>query len=97
LARLDGCSLVITDILMPEMDGFELIRRLVADRPSLPIVATSGATDWPAYLHMATSLGAKAVLHKPVVADELLATVQQILAADPVRRLDDRRATGTAP
>jgi CheY-like chemotaxis protein len=82
LARFrDGAfDLVITDMVMPVMDGIEVIRALRAERPDLPIVAVSGAGDWDPLLHMAVSLGASAALRKPVRAAELVQTVKQLLA-----------------
>jgi two-component system response regulator MtrA len=80
--REHAVHVVVTDILMPEMDGIELIRTIVADGLMLPIIATSGADDWDAYLGMAAQLGAKATLRKPVDAAELVAKIEELLAAD---------------
>ena len=74
-------DVAITDMMMPEMDGAELIRALLVDRPDIGIIAISGAADWDRYLHTARGLGAKAVLRKPVACAELVQTVEQILAA----------------
>ncbi|HEX7968883.1 MAG TPA: response regulator [Stellaceae bacterium] len=74
-------DLVVTDMVMPEMDGIELIRLLATERPRLPIVAISGVHDWANYLRMAIRLGAKAGVQKPVSAAELVATVRGLLAA----------------
>src|SRR5579872_2372438 len=57
-------ALVITDIVMPDMEGIETIRALRADAPSLPILAISGGSH-PVYLRAATELGAMAALEKP--------------------------------
>lgn len=48
-------GLVITDMVMPEKDGIELIRTLVVERPSLPIIAISGVHDGAHYLAMAVA------------------------------------------
>jgi two-component system, cell cycle sensor histidine kinase and response regulator CckA len=46
LAEYDGAvGLVIADVLMPEMGGSELARRLAVERPGLPILFLSGYTD----------------------------------------------------
>jgi YesN/AraC family two-component response regulator len=78
--RKHPACLVITDILMPEMDGIELIRRLWVERPGLPVVAISGAKDWENYLRVARELGAAATLVKPISAEELQAAIRRTLA-----------------
>ena len=72
-------DLVVTDMLMPEMDGVELMRTLRTARPTLPIIAISGVDEWEEYLGIATNLGAKATLRKPIDAAQLAQTVGQVL------------------
>ena len=73
-ARID---LVLTDLLMPDRDGIEVIRDLRESRPDVPIVAMSGGGRMPAafYLKLARSLGAKAILEKPFSNQQLLLTI----------------------
>jgi CheY-like chemotaxis protein len=78
LFRERPVDLAITDLMMPEMDGFELIRQLTAQWPSIRIIAISGAD---LRLDMARQLGAKAVLKKPVTGAALVTAVEQVLAA----------------
>jgi CheY-like chemotaxis protein len=78
LFREHPVDLAITDLMMPEMDGFELIRELTAQWPSIRIIAISGADI---RLDMARQLGAKAVLKKPVTGAALVSAVEQVLAA----------------
>jgi CheY-like chemotaxis protein len=78
LFRERPADLAITDLMMPEMDGFELIRELTAQWPSIRIIAISGAD---LRLDMARQLGAKAVLKKPVTGAALVTAVEQVLAA----------------
>jgi CheY-like chemotaxis protein len=68
LARLreGGIDLVVTDVVMPVMDGFEVIRALRAEWPDLPVIAISGVGDWDRLLRMAVQLGADASIRKPV-------------------------------
>ncbi len=68
---------VVTDIMMPLMDGLQLTRELLALRPDAPIVAISGAD---LRLELARQLGAKAVLRKPVGTAELVQTVRLLTA-----------------
>lgn len=70
-------DLVITDIVMPDMEGIETIRQLRAHEPPVPILAISGGGRGVPldYLRMAQQLGATASLSKPFEADEFLAAV----------------------
>ena len=70
---------VVTDMVMPNMDGIEVIRALLAERPGLPIVAVSGVDDWADYISLATTLGAKAGLRKPVRSTELVQALRECL------------------
>jgi CheY-like chemotaxis protein len=74
-------DVTITDIVMPVMDGIEMIRSLIAERPNIRIIAVSGVDDWDNHLNTARRLGAKAVLRKPVSGAELVSTVQRVLKA----------------
>ena len=75
-------DLVITDILMPGTDGIELITRLRAEKPEVPIVAISGGGKCPPELYLTSSqyLGATRTLPKPFRRAELLSVVDEILA-----------------
>jgi len=57
-------DLVITDIIMPEMEGIEMIMEAKKKCPDLKIIAISGGK--PYYLYMAKKLGIEAVLTKPL-------------------------------
>jgi two-component system, chemotaxis family, chemotaxis protein CheY len=73
-------DLVITDIMMPQMDGFELIRTLVSEAPAVRIVAMT-AGDYHTLLPRAIELGATAVVRKPLNAAELVQTAERALIA----------------
>jgi DNA-binding response OmpR family regulator len=76
-------DLIITDILMPEMEGIEFILKLRKESPSVPIIAISGSgrSSTIDYLAMARRLGATAVLEKPFGREELLGVVAKALAS----------------
>jgi CheY-like chemotaxis protein len=74
----------ITDILMPGMDGFELIRTLRAKWPELPIVAMSGIQDTPNFRNRALKLGAKAALSKPVNRAHLVEVMRDVMLPQPL-------------
>ena len=76
-------DLVITDILMPGEDGLTLILQLTDFDEDAKIIAVSGGgrTKNQGLLEIARNLGAVQTLFKPVSADTLLNTVQEILTA----------------
>jgi CheY-like chemotaxis protein len=84
--RAETFDLVIPDIFMPSMDGFETMRRVLQQRPDLLIIMTSGrpsvpeSMQEPDYLTMATKLGAVHALPKPFKPAALLAMVADCLA-----------------
>jgi CheY-like chemotaxis protein len=86
-------DLVLTDIIMPELDGIEAIRKIRSDHPGLRIIAMSGGgqIDKADFLHMAEALGADRVLEKPVRSERLLELVGSVMAS-PARRLPTRES-----
>jgi len=75
-------DLVITDIVMPDMDGLELIEELRHSDPRPRVIAISGDSKFsdPLYLPTAKRLGAERILAKPVHSDILLETVADVLS-----------------
>lgn len=73
-------ELVITDLVMREMDGTELLRRLRSRSPSTAVIAMSGDRHSTIYLNMARLLGADRILAKPFSREELVAIVEAVLA-----------------
>jgi CheY-like chemotaxis protein len=75
-------DLVITDIIMPEMEGLETIRKLKRISPAVKIIAISGGghLDAEGYLQMAQKLGADRSLDKPIDQDRLKETIKELLA-----------------
>jgi CheY-like chemotaxis protein len=71
---------IVTDLNMPRMDGFELIRRVRADGrlAALPIVVVSADTD-PATPHRIEQLGVNAFFAKPFSPAEVRRKLEQIL------------------
>ena len=81
-------DLVITDLIMPEMEGIETIHRLRQLSPTVPIIAISGGgrVTPDSYLSIARHMGASEVLTKPFELSQLCAMVGELL---------DRNRTGT--
>ncbi len=74
-------DMVLTDVVMPQMNGFELGRELTTRTPGLKILYMSGYRDNP--VAGASGEVAKAFLHKPFTPDALLAKVREVLDAEP--------------
>ncbi len=76
-------ELVITDILMPEMDGIEILLALRRDAPRLKVIAVSGGgrLGQMTPLEAARPLGAFASLRKPFELEELMELVKRALIA----------------
>ena len=75
-------DIVITDVLMPEVDGLELITGLRRTQPSARIIAMTGGgvyLDSAHCLRLAKGLGAVATLRKPFRRDQFLETVSPFL------------------
>src|ERR1700691_169306 len=72
LLNQEAVDLVITDLLMPQGDGFELIAALRKNFPNTDIVAISGGGHVGAdtYLMIARGFGVDVVLQKPVTRDK---------------------------
>ena len=79
IAHEQSIDLIITDLIMPEIEGIELIRYFRASMPSVKIIAISGAS-FNQYLQMAKALGADAVHSKPFRIEVLLATVARLIS-----------------
>ncbi|MGH9733058.1 MAG: hybrid sensor histidine kinase/response regulator [Candidatus Acidiferrales bacterium] len=75
-----GCHLVITDLEMPRMNGYELMDRLRQDPvtrriPVLVVTSRAGAK----HRDRAMKVGASAFLTKPVQEDQLISTVESLI------------------
>ncbi|MES2177560.1 MAG: ATP-binding protein [Gemmatimonadota bacterium] len=71
-------DVVITDTIMPEMGGHELMERLLVERPTLPVVLTSGYTA-DTLQRQGRTPGLQLFIEKPFTGDELDAVVQDAL------------------
>ena len=95
LAALDNATfdLMIVDIFMPDMRGFESIRVFHNHAPAVPLIAISGyafsgpQASGPDFLRMAIRLGATRCLRKPFRPATLLGVIDECLSeAEPHRR-----------
>jgi DNA-binding response OmpR family regulator len=78
-------ALVITDILMPKLDGFALVHNLRTNLQTnrIPIIFLSATYVTPEDKTFALSLGAVRFLEKPVDTEEFLLTVAEVLTLGP--------------
>lgn len=85
----DPYDLIVTDLMMPDCDGLELIMSVRQTYPSLNIIAISGYS-WKdemqdresTYLDAAEALGSIAALRKPLDQEEFLAAIRAALPSD---------------
>lgn len=78
-------ALIITDILMPKMDGYAFVQTLRIDPHThdIPIIFLSATYITPEDKHFALSLGAARFIEKPVDTEEFLLTVAELLTQGP--------------
>ncbi len=81
VVRSEHPSLVITDILMPEMDGFRLLREIRKDASlkNLPVIFYTGTYIDNKDRELAREIGASEFLIKPVAPSEIVKTVKELL------------------
>jgi DNA-binding response OmpR family regulator len=87
-------DLVITDLLMPDMDGIEVIKTLRAFSSTIKVLAISGGgmIDHGDLLHVARQLGATAVLPKPFSARQLSLEVDHLLTLGKASTSGNKRS-----
>ena len=71
-------SCLVLDLHLPDMDGYELLRKMVAEAPDLPVMILTGETGEGKRLR-ALQDGAEAFLTKPFEDDQLLDEIQRLL------------------
>lgn len=81
LQQHSDIDVVITDVLMPEMDGITLSRHITADFPRVKVIAISGGgSNVPARekIQECRDAGIKQVLQKPFTLEELAAALDAV-------------------
>jgi len=68
-------DVVVTDILMSDMDGLEMIGMLLRNFPNIRVIAISGGSKYLDYCSVAKMLGAHETLDKPFELQQLLDAV----------------------
>jgi DNA-binding response OmpR family regulator len=79
-------DVVITDIVMPEKEGLEVLMELRKRQPSLQIIAISGGgrQSTADYLRVAKLLGAAKVIAKPFSSQVMMAAINELLSRGSV-------------
>jgi CheY-like chemotaxis protein len=77
--------LIITDILMPKMDGYAFIQklRINPETRAIPVVFLSATYVTPEDKNFALSLGAARFMEKPIDTEDFLLTVAEIITQQP--------------
>lgn len=71
-------DLIITDVMMPEMDGYEFVRLLRETNPVIPVLIITAKDDFVSK-NMGFSLGADDYMVKPADSDEMVLRVKALL------------------
>lgn len=74
-------DLVITDIIMPEMEGISFIRALRSHNKKVPIIAMTGNVHgrMEEFLDISSQLGADEILRKPIKSQEFIDAIHKLL------------------
>lgn len=80
LYRARSADLIITDLVMPEMNGLDLILELTKEFLDVKVIAMTGEADVDGQLRVARLLGARQTFAKPFDMNKLLHAVQFELA-----------------
>ena len=81
----DPPDLVLLDIKMPAMDGMEVLRKLHATDPALPVVMISGHGTTATAVEAIRS-GAVDFLDKPLSSERVIVTIQNVLRQSELRQ-----------
>jgi len=70
-------DVILSDIIMPDMDGFELLQYVKEIFPAVPVIMMTGKGDAD-MVRKATQLGADEYITKPIKGDELSLVIERI-------------------
>jgi len=91
LAAAPDCALMLLDVRMPGMSGLEVLEKVKAAHPALPVILLTAYIDVRDAV-AAMKQGALGYLEKPVDVDELIAAVDDALGAPLDRSADPELA-----
>lgn len=108
LMKTAGIDIVLTDLMLPEMDGLEFMKLILAESPRLPVIMVTGYATINTALQ-ATHAGAFDYVAKPFTRKELISVVRRAAelvqtagaggdkaaaASEATRRLEELRGVG---
>ncbi len=81
MLRADPPDLVLTDLVMPDQDGLEVIMMIRKELPAIRVIAMSGGSPRASlYLGLARKLGARVMLAKPFTQEQLFSALDEALS-----------------
>jgi DNA-binding NtrC family response regulator len=89
-ARKERFDIIITDMVMPDLQGADMIAQLRTSGFDTPLVAMTGYSDGEANLAKAKDYCVDCVLYKPFVAEEVIAAVERVLQNRKLRPMSGR-------
>jgi len=82
LLRQDKFDLVLADIKMPRADGFDVLRTVKAEQPSVRVIMLTGFADLKNAIE-SKRLGADDFVSKPYDIVDLVTTIERVLSLEP--------------
>ena len=92
----DSVDVILLDLHMPEMDGFQCLETLAKKHPQIPVIILSGETDAEAAMK-AVKLGAHDYLTKPFDLDELFTALRNAKKLSRIQRENKDLKDSAAP
>jgi len=77
-AHRSEIALVVSDLLMPNVNGEEFLKKILADNPRLKTILATGVIDLKAKAEF-LELGIREILMKPFMFDDLILAVRSVL------------------
>jgi signal transduction histidine kinase len=86
-------DIIVSDVLMPEMDGFQFCRAVKSDKhlKHIPIVFYSAQYTDKEDRALAEDIGAEGFIYKPIDMDKFLSTINRILEQDKKREIKSHK------
>jgi|GEM_PF-6564925 len=84
----EDIQVVITDLNLPGMDGFEVLEKIRHITSEIPVIALSAYTDHASFNENGYMEQFNAVLSKPVDISELYSTITKVLSTTTITRME---------